>query len=498
MYINRRISKRRRVLVLAILLGGVVTGFYGASFVDALSALREKAASLPEIQIVTEQSIKPVATDDDKPVVLSAAYKMIDKTIREELRQGRPTYALKLLGSDPMAKKIKNSEYDQLRASIAQSYLTEGLTRRAYEVASVSARRSKTEAPHAAWVGGIAAWKLHNYRHAADLFGTVADSKRSSAWLKSSGAFWASRAYNRIGQPSKADRYLDIAAEYPRTFYGLIALRSQGRDYDFNWDKPDLKSKHKKSLENSPAVQEAVRLSKNGKMADALAQLGKSGWLDGGLKQEQLLGYILGEDAPALALHLGRQTKNKHGEFYDVALYPEAPWDPAKGYEVDRALVNALIRQESRFNPQAVSSSGARGLMQLMPSTASYMAKGIDVSLTHPETNISVGQQYVRHLLMDPSVNNDLFYMAIAYNAGPGNLARWKKQLKGVNDPLLFIESIPSAETRAFVERVMVNYWIYRIRMGKDNPSLDAVASGERSQYTEAGTRHDVLEFAQN
>ena len=133
-----------------------------------------------------------------------------------------------------------------------------------------------------------------------------------------------------------------------------------------------------------------------------------------------------------------------------------------------------------------------------MPSTASYMAKGIDVSLTHPQTNISVGQKYVRHLLMDPSVNNDLFYMAIAYNAGPGNLSRWKKQYKNIDDPLLFIESIPSAETRNFVERVMVNYWIYRIRAGKDNPSLDAVASDTKGEYTDAGTYHDVMEFAAN
>ena len=82
--------------------------------------------------------------------------------------------------------------------------------------------------------------------------------------------------------------------------------------------------------------------------------------------------------------------------------------------------------------------------------------------------------------------------MMIAYNAGPGNLVRWKAGLKDVDDPLLFIESIPSPETRAFVERVMVNYWIYRIRMGQETPSLDAVADSSQADYATAGQQHDT------
>ena len=488
-----------------ILLGGVVlTGYYGA----AVYSPRASLSSPANIETVATEdtdtnAIRPVNEvvnmgDELEPLVMSSAYRILNKAIREELKQGRPTYALKLLSSDPMARNIKNSEYDKLRASIAQSYLIEGMTRRAFDVAKLSSHRSKHDAPEAAWVGGLAAWKLNDYDQAAELFSIAAESRRGSVWLKSGGAFWAARAYNKMGQSAQADVYMNIAASYPRTFYGLIALKSLDRDYEFNWDKPDLKSKHKKSLEASSDVQEAIKLSKQGNLPSALTRLGKSGWLDNGPKQRQLLAYVLDKNVPSLSLHLGRQTKNDRGMFYDVALYPEAPWDLDKGYEVDSAIVNALIRQESRFNPQAKNASGASGLMQLMPSTASYMAKGIDVSLTHPQTNISVGQKYVRHLLMDPSVNNDLFYMAIAYNAGPGNLARWKKQFKDITDPLLFIESIPSSETRGFVERVMVNYWIYRIRAGKDNPSLDAVASENRGEYTDAGTRHDVMEFAAN
>ncbi len=491
-------GKWRGRLLQALLLGGVVlTGYCGAA------ALSERL--MPPVKVEAANAValsigngSIVAGDDFEPLVTSSAYRILNKTIREELRQGRPSYALKLLGADPMAQKIKNVEYDKLRASIAQSYLIEGKTQKAFDVAKASSHRSRHDAPEAAWVGGLAAWKMDNYEEAAQFFSVAAKSRRASVWLKSGSAFWAARAYGRMGDMQEANHYMEIAAKYPRTFYGLIALRSMGRDFDFNWDKPDLKSKHKKSLEASVNVQDAIALSKKGNITEALTRLGKSGWLDNGYKQRQLLAYILDKNIPALSLLLGRMTKDDAGAFYDIALYPEAPWNPDKGYEVDTALVNALIRQESRFNPQAKNASGASGLMQLMPSTASYMAKGIDVALTHPQTNISVGQKYVRHLLMDSNVNNDLFYMAVAYNAGPGNLARWKRQYKDISDPLLFIESIPSSETRAFVERVMVNYWIYRIREGKDNPSLDAVAFERDEEYTDAGTRHDAMQFASN
>jgi len=71
----------------------------------------------------------------------------------------------------------------------------------------------------------------------------------------------------------------------------------------------------------------------------------------------------------------------------------------------------------------------------------------------------------------------------IAWNAGPGNLMKWQKRLSDVDDPLLFIESIPAYETRAFVERVMTNFWIYRIRLGEELTSLEDVASGRRPSY---------------
>jgi soluble lytic murein transglycosylase-like protein len=173
----------------------------------------------------------------------------------------------------------------------------------------------------------------------------------------------------------------------------------------------------------------------------------------------------------------------------DLAAYPVPPWQPQSGFTVDRALIYAVIRQESRFNPQAKSSAGARGLMQLMPSTATYVAhnNGYTVrkrsALHEPTINLTLGQRYMEMLLGDANVDGDLFRLATAWNGGPGNLQKWRARIDDRGDPLLFIETIPAGETRNFIERVLANLWIYRDRLGQPSPSLDALAAGGWPAY---------------
>lgn len=502
---GKKQKRLRRVFMLLVLLAfpsGLIADRLANAEHGPAQLISENAASDLELSgprglvlpaaYIPGKMLLPDLDDQSRAYKGSPAYQLLNRMVREQLRREKPTYALKLLNQDGLAKKIKNAEYDRLRVSIAQSYLAEGEIDKAYDLARSALERSGKDVALAGWVYGIAAFRLGQSIEAEKGFALAASSHQSSPWLRSAAAFWAARVNARIGSQKAAENYLEIAARYPRTFYGLIALRSLNRDADFNWNKPQLHAKSKNALEASVQIREALRLANTGRVDQSLNLLGGTSWMRDRAKREQLLAFVLEKDAPSLALHLARQTRNKHGNYYDVALYPESPWDPRKGYEVDPAIVNALIRQESRFNPKALSPTGAQGLMQLMPATATYIAKNGEVRLSDPQTNISIGQKYVRHLMMDPAVNNDLFSLAVAYNAGPGNLARWKRQLKDIDDPLLFIESIPSAETRAFVERVMVNYWIYRIRMGRDNPSLDAVVLPDDGEYVDIGDGNSV------
>jgi len=190
---------------------------------------------------------------------------------------------------------------------------------------------------------------------------------------------------------------------------------------------------------------------------------------------------------------------------FDAAAYPLPKWKPTGGFRVDRALVYAVIRQESRFNPHAKSWAGARGLMQLMPSTARFVARGSGYRLAgrgrlyDPGLNLALGQRYLAMLLGDSNVNGDLFRLAAAWNGGPGNLQKWRRKTKHRDDPLLFIESIPSLETRIFIERLLANLWIYRDHMGQPTPSLDALAAGKWPVYTALDhNRVEVAQYGQN
>ena len=499
---NANVSKNslRVALALVVLFGGVV--FEAASVGSATGGipLPPKKPNLVQVSLSNGSSAdkdsttgKPGTVSDDLSgvPVASPAYKMLYSTIRDELRQGRPSYALRLLERDPMGKNLKNAEYDRLRGAIAQSYMIEGKLTEARNLAELAVTRSGAQAPLAAWVGGISSWRQKDFKTAYRHFSVVGRSPSAGDWLQSAGSFWASRAAYRSGQFNKVDEWLEQAANHPRTFYGLIAIKALDEDYSFNWSEPSLGWKQKSKLDNDPNITEAFRQSGAGNVMAAVSTLSQSGWLKSRETREQVLAHALRKKQTSLVLHLARTTRDAKGRFYDAALYPVATWEPKSGYNVDKALVYALIRQESRFNPHAKSGTGATGLMQILPSTAKYMNGGADVILTTPEANIALGQKYIRHLLSDNAVNNDLFKMMVAYNAGPGNLAKWKNQLKGVDDPLLFIESIPSGETRAFVERVMVNYWIYRIRMGQDTPSLDAIAQADQADYADAGRQHE-------
>jgi soluble lytic murein transglycosylase-like protein len=143
------------------------------------------------------------------------------------------------------------------------------------------------------------------------------------------------------------------------------------------------------------------------------------------------------------------------------------------------------MRQESAFNPSAKSKAGARGLMQLMPSTARLMGgrDGAKKAITDPAKNIELSQRYIEMLLKDPGIDGNLFLLAAAYNGGPGKAMRWERQSDHRDDPLLLLESIPSRETRAYIKRIMANLWMYRARLKQSNPELDQLASGEWPVY---------------
>ncbi len=380
-------------------------------------------------------------------------------------------------------------EKDALQAKLAERLMYRGEFDQAAALAVESADRSGDMVPIAGWVAGLTHWNKGEFEIAAKYFEMTATSDYASGWKSAAGAFWAARAHMRARNVSEVSTWLKKAEEHPRTFYGLLATRALGRDFSFDWSEPTFTKKHFALLSRTAEGRRAMALVSFGQTHRAEKEL-MVVEPENKAMREALLAYAFYADLPALSMRLGALHRGEKGKLYDAALYPVGPWTPQEGYNVDPALLHAIMRQESRFDPSAESHSGARGLMQLMPTTATYVSgvnsykssSGVHL-LEDPETNIDIGQRYVKKLLNSKQIKDDMLAMLMAYNAGPGNLQRWQSSLAQVNDPLLFIELIPIAETRNYVERVLSNYWIYRDRDGLDTPSLDALAAGRIARY---------------
>lgn len=366
----------------------------------------------------------------------------------------------------------------------APTYATGNLPETVEQVAFNAASRV-AQGP---WDAGLAHFRAGRYDQASTQFERVATTPGLSPWMASAGAFWAARSHLRAGDPQNVNRWLNVAAGQPRTFYGLLALHHLGVEPPLNWKTPDAGSKGFKELTDEPAGRRALAL------IEAQSQLRAERELLGlraNASTDELLALVsVSQEAhlPALSMKIGRQLLDR-GIAVDAALYPIPGWQPNGGYRVDRAMIYALMRQESAFNPQATSPVGARGLMQLMPATAGFIAgdkrlahKGVE-ELYDPTLNITLGQRYVGHLLADKGIVNDMIVMTAAYNGGPGNVAKWQRNVDYKDDPLLYIATIPARETRMFIERVFANLWIYRTRLGQPAPELIALSEGKWPLY---------------
>jgi soluble lytic murein transglycosylase-like protein len=346
------------------------------------------------------------------------------------------------------------------------------------------------ERPSAAFQAGIAAWRKGNFAEAARLFERVAETPGDRAYSATiaAGAFWAARANMMAGNADRFALWMKRAAIYDRTFYGLIALRMLGVEPRAQWKPAELSSPRRAVLRDEPTLRRGLALLQIKAVSNAEVELAAAA-VDAEPRIVEAV-LALAEEArlPALAYKVATAARERPEKFegLDSALFPIPPYAPREGFTVDRALVFAVMRQESAFNIRARSWAGAMGLMQLMPGTATTverqsMPERAGTDRYNPAHNISLGQTYLRGLLDDYS--NNLFHAVPAYNAGPGNVNRWLAT-DAASDPLLFVASIPINETRGYVEAVLSNYWIYRLRLGQRADSLDHVAQQQWPTHT--------------
>ncbi len=448
---------------------------------------------------VSAQPIDPF--DDFNPARSRAQQtrvRQIENHVRSLIRRERPTQSMIYLNEGRTRNDLTQWEFDRLRTSVARSYYAEQRDDLAFEIASEVAARSGGAIPDAYWWAGLSAWRLGHVDQAAAHFASLARANEVDPWVRSAGAYWAARSYMVSFEPRHVVPMLEIAAGEPTTFYGVLATRQLGRDLAIDFAPQPLIEAEYRELLNDRGIERAIALTQIGRTDLAEDELIRAhGRIDNDLDLAYLaLTQVL--ELPHAQLMAAISSSDPRMR---AGLYPIPDYAPDAGFDVDQALVLAFARQESKFDPDATSRVGARGLMQVLPRTASFITGDRSLNggernkLYDPSYNLEVGQLYINRLMNSYDTGRNLFMLAVAYNGGPGNLRRWMEDVEFQDDPLLFIESIPAPETRGFIEAVLTNFWIYRIRLGQDAPSLDLVAEGSWPEYQSVNTFNSSTSF---
>ncbi len=418
----------------------------------------------------------------------------LKRRIRGYIRRTYLTKTERLLEQAEVQRLFDRFELDEAYSQVAAGWFYYGKADKAFRLASAVAERSGEKIPTAHWTAGLAAWRLDKFSDAGRHFEFLASSDTASAWNRAAGAYWAARVHERSSDPVEAHRWLTVAAKFPFTFYGLLAQHRLNLQFDLAFAPIRLDASAARLLLTTPQGARAAALVDIGRRDLAERELMALPDWKNPATTRAILAFTQSARLPRLGLEISRRLLSDKGSNWsqqDLAavMYPVPGWRTKGGYRVDRALIYAFVRQESAFDPRAKSPDGARGLMQLMPRTASSLDKrrkfrGRQRDLLYdPALNLALGQRYLDRLLSSRRVAGDLFRLSVAYNAGPGNLGKWQRKMRHGDDPLLFIESLPSLESRLFVERVMANLWIYRQRLGQPMPTLAALASDRWPTY---------------
>ena len=486
----------------------------GANRLYRLAIKRRGKARAPKKPMPPSKQSNPLAHSKkspppQKPKQVKQVKQIYSKEERKEIarvkalieiyiQRGQPARAEKRLWAFEKRGVLENHNFDEILSKVATSYFFEGKDEKAFSIASYAAERSRQYFSQGDWVAGLTAWRLKDYNTASKHFQAVANSPFAQIWTRAAGAFWAARSEIRCQRPENVEILLKKALKYPNTFYGLIAARQLGINTNFNWALPVLLEDAFNKIRTLPGIKRAIALDQIGDDVTADTELRLVWNRRQTQERETIIALAAHLNLPASQALISRTSEDVINLPHSV-LYPIPDWIPEEGFSVDKALLFAIMRQESYFRPTAKSGAGAMGLLQLMPDTASYITKDRTLrnsnksKLLDAKFNMSVGQKYMTYLLEGNLTEGNLFKFATAYNGGPGNMSKWQDNTNYLNDPLFYIESIPARETRDFIERIFANLWIYRSRLGQPSPSLNAVASGAWPPYEPLDIKNSAI-----
>jgi soluble lytic murein transglycosylase len=429
-------------------------------------ALGEARLSLQELEPGVERLIARV------PAALQRDPGLLYDRLRWRVRKEMYDSAIELLKDAPH-DLVKPAAWASERQILARHLYGDGKAPLAYSIAEHHGLLGGSSFAELEFLAGwIALRSLHRPDIAYNHFVRLYDSVKMPVSV-ARGAYWAGRAAEAMGYAQLSASWYETASENMTTYYGQLAAAHLGTSPDM----VDLK-------EPIPTAQETAAFERRDlvHIAHALGEVGADDYERPFLRHIAETAQTPAEFALAarLAAILDRPdlavSAAKKANTAGVTLLDEG-WPIAKlppGGPVEAPLVLAMARQESAFDHEAVSQAGARGLMQLMPATASRIAKLLHLPFSAPRLttdthyNVTLGRAYLQSLIDDFSGS---YVLAVAaYNAGPSRVHEWMglygDPRSKSTDAIDWVESIPFTETRNYVQRVLENLQVYRFRLG--------------------------------
>ena len=317
------------------------------------------------------------------------------------------------------------------------------------------------------WLAGRTALdRLNNPANAVAMFDRYARGGKSLQ-VSSKGHYWAGRAALSSRQPALANNYWQRAATSPELFYSQLALERLGRAVPAPSHTPQIAptDPNRTAFMQNRLVRATRQMMYSGNANEQLAFIrALSESLDTPAERALAMEMSRQLRRQDIAVWVGRSARNNGTAFYVRDAFPTLAHTPRTSWSV----ANAITRQESSFDVNAVSHAGARGLMQLMPGTAREQAGKLGMAYSasrvhDPQVNIALGSAYFQRMLN--TWNGSVPLAVASYNAGPGNVRKW---INAYGDPrtnqvdmIGWIEAIPFMETRGYVQRVIENSVVY-------------------------------------
>lgn len=382
------------------------------------------------------------------------------------------TGAVEILNRSPSSDKMYSPEnWGKERGIIARRYFEQGQYAKAYQISANHKIKEGTGFSSNEWMAGWLALEFLNkpweaFKHFEKMYHGV-----ESPISRSRGAYWAGLASKKMNHPEVAVKWFEVGRKYPTTFYGQLCLEEMGAGPNISSNKPSGGA-----LKSSDLAKAARWLRKNGYKNEAGLFLTKM--IDASKTSVDYASVAEVANDISMknyAIKAAQEAEKKTGVSMVGYSFPRIEKNMSNS-SVEWALVHALIRQESRYDDEAVSSAGALGLMQLMPRTAAEVAKKAGMAhqkswlVTRPAHNVALGSRYIQQLVNRYDGN---YAMALAaYNAGPARVSQWVEKFddpRNVNVNLVnWIESIPIYETRNYVQRVLEGVYVYRKTLSRN------------------------------